>query len=170
MDDDLCNHVPICGLSHWAQRDRAAELAHQARTTREDGGSWVTEQGFKYTGTEERSSKPRPAESKGPKESGCASGQGARKEWTPKPTETKRDPRPPAAAALAAAAAGRTGSKAGAPPILTNRGRWSHSSLQWAGPSCRPDVGSWTAGDASATQPLQARRQGKSENGIQRQG
>lgn len=37
MGGDLCNHVPICGLSHWAPRDRTSVLALVAWTTREDG-------------------------------------------------------------------------------------------------------------------------------------
>lgn len=37
------------------------------------------------------------------------------------------------------------------PQLRTNRGRWVHSSSKWAGPSCRPDVGSWTTGDLSST-------------------
>ena len=70
---------------------------------------------------------------------------------------------------VVAAAAGGPGSKASAPPLLTNRGRWAHSSTQWAGASCRPDVGSWTAGDASsapAPPGLQAGRERRRDAGA----
>lgn len=72
MGSDLCNYVPICGLLCWAPRDLTTVLALEARTT--EMGGWVTAgspgQGFKHTGTEERgSARPRPAESKEPKES-----------------------------------------------------------------------------------------------------
>ena len=58
----------------------------------------------------------------------------------------------------------RSRRKAGAPPLGTNRGRWVHSSSKWAGPSCGPDVRSWTTGDLSS--PLapadpQARGEGR---------
>lgn len=58
----------------------------------------------------------------------------------------------------------RSRRKAGAPPLGTNRGRWVHSSSKWAGPSCGPDVRSWTTGDLSsplAAADPQARGEGR---------
>lgn len=76
--------------------------------------------------------------------------------WNPKPK-----PRP-------AATAGGPGSKAGASPFLTNRGRWDRRGSQWAGPSCPPDVYCRTAGGLSsgpAAADPQGRR-GEREEGV----